>query len=178
MNSITAAGYTHQAIKIDQSGMFDLSSAPSFHISEAPEEVYQNYITGMKSFLEGLHSSIENYHGNPVNDTYAEIMKDGKVIAKIDNNGAVESSNALGSVIRDIVQGAKAPKGPALAQYNAEQIAEALGGDLVIKDTAMTELAYAQAPKPYMSINYEAMQADPLFESLMNLQKMRSAYTA
>lgn len=68
---------------------------------------------------------------------FAEVYKDGKVVARLYNGG---SSVAYGQA-EGIITGADEPYegGPQLAQWRAKKIASALGGTVKMADTAQTQ---------------------------------------
>lgn len=177
MNSITAAGNNIQGFSLLGMKSVNATELKAVNIAEASPEIYNRFMESQERFLEMTHQKVQNYHGNPVNDSYAEIVKDGKVIAKIDNNGFVESSNAMGGRLRHILSGdVNGRSGPVLAQRRAEEIVEAMGGEIRMSDTALTQDEYKNAPKPYLEVDVASMNADPMFQSLMNMQKARAAY--
>lgn len=72
--------------------------------------------------------------------TYATVTVDGAVVAVVDNQGVVFSSDEdyekYADSLADEVNGTN---GPDLAQLRAEQVASALGGTVDIADTALTQ---------------------------------------
>lgn len=179
MNSITAAGNNIQQISLLGVKGIDATELKSINIAEASPEIYKQFMEGQERFLETMHQKIKNYHGNPVNDTYATIMKNGEVIATIDNNGGVSSTNTMGGRLRHLLSGdVNGRTGPVLAQRRAEEIIEAMGGEIHMSDTALTQDKYNRTPKPYLEVDVAAMNADPMFQNLMNMQKARAAYLA
>lgn len=70
----------------------------------------------------------------PVNDVFAQVIKNGKVIATIDNGGGVASGGLAGVDLNGGPQGG----GPAEAKWRAQQIARSVGGKVVMADTAKT----------------------------------------
>lgn len=103
----------------------------------------------------------------PVPGTYedslfATVEVNGQVVAKLTNNGFAETSNALAGRLRSLPsmgEGATA-SGPALARQRAEEIAKALGGKVMIADTAMTQTQWQNKPAIQWTTDWEAMQRD------------------
>lgn len=96
----------------------DTTNIPLFKISEAPQEQYNNFIKAQEHFLEAQYTTSPDTRSDPRYQTYATIERNGKTIAHIDNNGFVESSNAIGSKIHKALLQNDFPgqTGPELAQ--------------------------------------------------------------
>ncbi len=106
-------------------------------LQKAPDEVLSRF----KDFEARLNT-------RPViapDPPYATVTRNGKVIAKISNNGSVETSNALGSKLMDILNDGNS-RGPELAQKRARQIADALGGEVVKASTAQSQTQWQTRP--------------------------------
>jgi hypothetical protein len=73
-----------------------------------------------------------NVHNQAI---YAQVVKDGRVVATLDNGGGVTTANGTSAPF-DVNGGPDS--GPALAQWRAEQIAETMGGQIVMADSAQT----------------------------------------
>jgi hypothetical protein len=70
---------------------------------------------------------------------YGQVFKNGQVVATLYNSGAMSGP---GATLIDWGQPADM-KGPELAQWRAEQIAQAYGGTIVSQDTAQSQSAWA-----------------------------------
>lgn len=147
-------------------------------LHEMPEERFQSYIENHERFLESRYSSISNYHGNPVNDAYAHVVKGGEVVAKIYNHGGTETANALSGLTRNLPGDINGQTGPVLAEARAAMIAEMTGGTVEKLPSAISQREYLAAPKPSVSVDYEAMREDKLFENLTKLKQARTEYLA
>lgn len=67
---------------------------------------------------------------------YAQVVKDGRVVATLDNDGSATTTNADAGLFD--VNGGPA-QGPDLAQWRASQIAQAIGGEVRLADTAQRQ---------------------------------------
>ncbi|MBB4953986.1 hypothetical protein H4S14_002046 [Agrobacterium vitis] len=166
-------------------------------IWEMEESAYQDHLTSSLYDIEdrktGLEveftrSSSSDPYAATRRETYATVTVGGKVVAKIDNQGLVESfdqdyltfKNALENLVTDL-------NGPAAAQLTAETIAAAVGGTVQKASTAMTQSEYAALPSPktLLVTDYEAMMSDPRYQELQDeiasldaLQQKRAEYLA
>ena len=160
----------------------DLSKLETFKVSEAPEDFYKNYMQGQERFLESLHTTLPDISNNPTYAGYAQVEVDGKVVAKIDNHGGVESSNStyakIKQAIEDADRHAQTLQGPKLAQARAEKIAEALGGEVIKLPSALTQLQFNGIPQPSAEIDYEALYNDPMYEQLQKTKASRTLFLA
>lgn len=81
-----------------------------------------------------LHDWVKDTFENEA--TYAKVVKNGQVVATFDNGGGMATSDpSLGALLREDSN----LKGPASAQFRAEQIAAAIGGEIVKAPTAQTQ---------------------------------------
>lgn len=148
-------------------------------ISEADEQTYQRFIGVQQAMLEHRYGQAPDLSSNPAYKPYATVRIGGKVMAEIDNNGFVTSSNAIGARIRDALSAADgAGEGPNLAQARAELIAELLGGTVEKSSTALTQAQFTAVPKPVASVDYEAMWQDRLYEQLQRTRQARTLFLA
>lgn len=159
------------------------SKLKMFHVSEAPEELYQSYLDSHESLLKSRYSSPSaDFFKSPTYVEYAQVKVAGKTVATVFNSGGVRSSNALGGKIGELVReadkAAGALQGPLAAQARAEKIAEALGGTVAKSSTAMTQAEFHAAPKARFVVDYEAMRADPAFEQLQKTKEARTLFLA
>jgi hypothetical protein len=169
------------------------------NVAELPEDQYQSFIEAderrieaNRRFLESQYTqheepaSLSNY---PAIKPYATVIVGGQVVARIDNQGMVETDNALGAKLRDILPGSvNGTNGPDLAQARADQIAAMLGGRVAKASTAMTQRQFNALPpiqQPRATIDYEAMKKDPMYqqiqtmvEHLQKTRQMRAEYLA
>lgn len=171
-----------------------LSEEPT-KIWEMDESAYQDYITTnlqnleiQKTGLEGTYTfpSTSDPYAATRRETYATVTVGGKVVAKIDNQGFVESSDSDYLRFKDALENlATDLDGPAAAQLTAEKIAAAVGGTVQKAPTAMTQSAYEALPSPQSLLvtDYEAVRSDPRYQELQNeqasldaLQQKRAAY--
>ncbi|MBU0912880.1 MAG: hypothetical protein KKF22_10115 [Gammaproteobacteria bacterium] len=154
----------------------------AIHVSELPEERYQEFMQAQKQLIEANQQYLEHQYSSrnnplaeslPQTQPYATIKVGGKVIASVDNQGVVTTASGLNkdllSMLPDDVNGSS---GPNLAQARAEVLAGYLGGKVEKADTAITQLEFdllQDAADMPASIDYAAMQNDPMFEHLQNL---------
>lgn len=90
----------------------------------------------------------------PKNDVFAQVIKNGKVIATIDNGGGVTSAGGFAGID---LNGGPQGGGPVEAKWRAQQIARGVGGQIVMADTAKT----AETWKPWSApaVDPKAMAA-------------------
>ena len=89
--------------------------------------------------LELLHGDLmlEYIKANSrASSVYAQVVKDGKVVATLDNDGSATAANADSGLL-DVNGGPF--QGPDLAQWRAAQIARAVGGEVRLADTAQRQ---------------------------------------
>ena len=140
------------------------------------KETFQKLLEFREKILETEYQVIENTRNNPICQTYAEVTVDGKVVATIDNQGGVKSSNIIGSKISSHLLGSiNGKNGPVLAQARAEQIAEMLDGTIKKASTAQTQFQFEATPKPTIKIDTAAMKQDPAYQAL---QEAKANYNA
>ena len=169
-------------IALNQPGIkaIDMSKLKMFQAHEAPEEQYQRIIGSMERMLEQQHRSHPSTTNNPAYKPYATVVVDGKVVAKIDNHGWTETSNAIGQKL-----GGQLPRsadgviqGPALAQARAEYLAEALGGEVVKSSTALTQSQFNAIPQPTSTVDRAGMKEDPAYAQLQKIKEARTLFLA
>lgn len=168
-------GYSYNGFNF---GGADVRSAAPLNKDTMPtsvSEMFQNYYDSQQRFLEARYSTPADTSNHPAYQDYATVRVNGKVVARIDNNGFVESPNALNPMLQAQLPGAVNGKsGPMLAQARAEKIAAFFGGEVERSSTAMTQTAFDGLPKAGYSVDTAAMRADPLYEQL---QRSKQAHT-
>ncbi len=164
------SGYTISGANVRSN---DVVSSSKAKLTEAP-----NFQDQQQKFLEALYTKAPDTANHPAYQDYASIRVNGKVVAKIDNNGFVESSNMIGSKLLGQLPGAVNGKsGPMLANARAEKIAELLGGKVERSSTALTQKEFDSLPAPHASIDMAALKADPMYEQLQKSKQARSEFT-
>jgi hypothetical protein len=154
----------------------------AIHVSELPEERYQEFMQAQRRLIEANQQYLDNQYSSrnkpsdeplPQSQPYATIKVGGKVIASVDNQGLVTTASDLSkellSMLPDDVNGTN---GPNLAQARAEVLAGYFGAKVEKADTAINQLEFdllQDAADMPASIDYAAMQNDPMFEHLQNL---------
>lgn len=118
-------------------------------------------IARFKKIEELRYTKPINLENHPSQKAYAEVIVNGKSVAKVYNSGAMETSNALyGKVSKlDSVNNPQGG-GPMLAQQRAEDIAKLLGGKVVKSSTAITPAEWAKVPPIEFEVDYAAMEQD------------------
>lgn len=66
--------------------------------------------------------------------------------------------------------------GPTLAQARAEKIAKATGGEIVIKQTALSQNLYEALPKPTANINTRTLERDENYIMMLKMQLARESF--
>ncbi len=141
---------------------FDVSKLNKLDIpSNAIRQATEAEKAEFKKIQELAYTRPVNLENHPSQQAYAEVMVDGKSVAKVYNSGAMETSNALYGKIGKL-ESVKNPQGsgPMLAQERAEEIAKALGGTVVKSSTALTSAQWAKVPPVTFEVDYAAMERD------------------
>ena len=158
------------------------ASLKAVPLAEAPDDLFQMMMTAKQDMLEQRYSTPPDTSKNPAYAPYATVTVNGKVVAKIDNHGFVETSNAMGGQCADAIKTADdrsgGASGPLLAQARAEEIAKALGGKVNKASTAMTQHAFEATPQPRATVNEAAMRADPEYAQIAQLRQAHAAFLA
>ncbi|GAA0545425.1 ABC-type Fe3+-hydroxamate transport system substrate-binding protein [Rhizomicrobium palustre] len=166
-----------------------LSDFKAKPIAELPEDQYQEAIRGMERGLEASAMSEENmiapdtsYLANhPAMKPYATVQVGGKVVATIDNQGVMSTSDEIYEKLKNLVPNdVNGTNGPDLAKARADKIAQALGGKVVSSLTAITQSQFNANPidqeKLRPQINLEAMKQDPLYAQIQAIKAQRAAF--
>ncbi|MDR6590838.1 hypothetical protein [Agrobacterium tumefaciens] len=161
-----------------------LENAIPINISELSEEEYRNFVESDERAIEANRNYLEREYSNDdeIPDMskysdiklYATVNVGGAIVAKIDNQGGVETTDeALGkSLMSLLISDVNGTNGPNLAQARAEQISKLLGGRIVKADTALTQLKFSVLSNTNQAervVNYEAMKQDPIYQHTQNL---------
>ncbi|EKO38692.1 MAG: hypothetical protein B193_2599 [Solidesulfovibrio magneticus str. Maddingley MBC34] len=158
------------------------ASLKAVHLEEAPEDLFQMIMNAKQNMLEQRYAAPPDTSKNPTYAPYATVVVNGKVVAKIDNHGFVETSNAMSDQCADAIKAADdrcgGASGPQLAQARAEEIAKALGGKVDKASTAMTQRAFEATPQPKATVNEAAMRADPEYAQIAQLRQAHAAFLA
>lgn len=166
-------------IALDQVKPVVTRPGQAISIAESDEATFQNHLQSMETMLEGMYSRPPDLSRNPAYQDYAQVMVGGKVVATIDNNGGVTTSNAVGAKL-----GAKLPgsvngqTGPVLAEARAGVIADLLGGKVVKASTALDQSSWATIPTPTPVVDRAALTQDPVYASLQQFRQARAAFLA
>ena len=151
-------------------------------LAEAPEDLFQMVMAAKQDMLRLQYSQAADTANNPTYAPYAAVVVNGVVVAKIDNHGFVETTNAMHGSCADAIKeadaGSRGSSGPELAQARAEKIAEAMHGTIVKAPTAMSQRAFDATPQPQTTVNYEAMRRDPEYAAIEQLKKAHAAFLA
>ncbi len=170
----------------------------AIHVSELPEERYQEFMQAQKQLIEANQRYLDNQYSsrnNPSDEPlqqsqpYATIKVGGKVIASVDNQGVVTTASGLSQdLLNRLPNEFNGGNGPDLAQARAEVLASYFGGKVEKADTALTQPGFnllQDKAEMAASIDYAAMQNDPMFEhlqylmtSLKNYESQRQAFLA
>ncbi|PCJ01068.1 MAG: hypothetical protein COB14_04085 [Alphaproteobacteria bacterium] len=157
----------------------DTSKMKAFHVSEAPEELYQSFISAEEKFLKSQYTEHPDTSNHPLYQPYATVQVDGKTVATLYNSGSVSSSNALGAKIQKLFANENTNlSGPAGAQDRAGKIAELLGGTVEKSSTAMTQAQFNATGQPQGTVDYKAMHEDPMYEKLQKTKQARTLFLA
>lgn len=151
-------------------------------IAELPEADYQTamdiQLKGIELSEKSLQSQYTDYSApdlshEPRVQTYATVTVGGRVVATIDNQGGVESSDAdylrFKAALSDSVNNTN---GPDLAQRRAEEIAAVLGGTVQKSSTAITQSQFEALPEPSTAkatVDYDAMRRDPAYQIIQDM---------
>ena len=126
----------------------DMSNVKKTHISEMPEEFYQRFVESQERMLEHHYTQMPDFRNHPSHQSYAEVHVNGKPVATLSNSGAMGTSNAIAARLNgiDLPDEVNGTNGPALAQARAEAVAKALGGEIVMSSTAISQSRYNALP--------------------------------
>lgn len=158
-----------------------LTGLKALPIAAASDEVFESFMAAQETMLELKYTSPSDTGQNPTYNSYATVVVDGKIVAKIDNHGWVESSNAIGGKIQNDLpmRGAGGElSGPALAEARAAYMAERLGGTIEMSSTALSQREFNAIPQPTMTVDRAAMMRDPAYQNLQELSAQRTAFLA
>lgn len=159
--------------------LLSLDNVKKFHVSEAPEALYQQFVSAQETILQHKYSQTPSTQNNPAYKPYATVVVNGKTIAEIDNHGFVTTSNASGQQIQGKLPGlVNGTNGPALAQARAEVLAKMFGGTVQISNTALSQTAFEALDTPQPTTNFAAMRNDPIYHNLQQLKQQREAFLA
>jgi hypothetical protein len=161
----------------------------AIHVSELPEERYQEFMQAQKQLIEANQQYLEHQYSSrnnpeaenlPQTQPYATIKVGGKVVASLDNQGVVTTASGLNQdLLNRLPNEFNGGNGPDLAQARAEVLVSYFGGKVEKADTAINQLEFNllqdAADRP-ASIDYAAMQNDPMFEYLQNLMTSLKNY--
>jgi hypothetical protein len=161
----------------------------AIHVSELPEERYQGFMQAQKQMIEATQRYLEHQYSSrnkpqaenlSLTQPYATIKVGDKVIASVDNQGVVTTESGLSKELLSMLPGeVNGTNGPELTQARAEVLASYFGGKVEKADTAINQLEFNllqdEAEMP-ASIDYAAMQNDPMFEQLQNLMASLKNY--
>jgi hypothetical protein len=143
------------------------------------EEQREQFFGRIEKMLEGQYRRPPDTSNHPAYRDYATVQVNGKVVATIDNHGFVQSSNSVGAKISGkLADSDNGKTGPALAQARADMIAGMLGGSVVKSPSALTQQQFNGLSQPTSSVDYGALQADPLYQNLMRTKQAETAFLA
>ena len=161
----------------------------AIHVSELPEERYQQFIEAQKQLIEANQQHLENQYSSrnkpqpenlPQTQPYATIKVGGKVVASVDNQGVVTTASDLSQdLLARLPNELNGGNGPDLAQARAQVLAGYFGGKVEKADTAINQQEFdllQHQAEMAVSIDYAAMHNDPMFEQLQNLMTSLKNY--
>nr|WP_321484453.1 hypothetical protein [uncultured Cohaesibacter sp.] len=134
-------------------------SSSSLSTNIAPDTLQSGVFQGTTISLEVDYTQInevEDWRNHPSLQNYATILKDGEIVAEINNQGLVKTADEL-----------------------EQQLASRVGGTVVISDTAITQSEFETLPDLQISehvLDRRAMEADPRFQKLQELMQNRADY--
>ncbi|MCD6034706.1 MAG: hypothetical protein K0R63_447 [Rickettsiales bacterium] len=145
-------------------------------ISEAPEGLYEQLMGIQEDMLKMQYTEFPDLSNHPAYQEYAQVIKNGKVVAKIDNQGCVTTPHGLPPFTREFPGDIDGETGPVLAKARAAMIAEASGGVVVKSSTSLTQSQYNDLEMPEPTIDYKAMKEDPRYAQLLKLKEARTLF--
>ena len=165
-------------IDINTAGLkpLDASKLNAVHVSEAPQELFDRIMDMKETMLEHRCTQRPDVSQHPAYQPYATVTVNGKVVAEIDNNGFVKTSNAVGRELGYLPE--TSMSGPNLAQSRADYIAHRLGGQVEKAETALRQAEFAALPKVKPIIDQASLKNDPLYKELEALRAQRALYLA
>ncbi|TQV77780.1 hypothetical protein [Denitrobaculum tricleocarpae] len=155
----------------------DPSSLKKTGGSEASEASSHSYQAQQQKYLEAHYTNLNSTSNQAALQDYATVSVNGKVVARIDNSGSIETSNGLGSsLFGDLPNAVNGKSGPMLAQARAERIAELTGGKVEISAAALTQAEFDALPQYDATLTVAATQKDPVYEQLQQPQQALSEF--
>ncbi|MBK1838595.1 hypothetical protein JHL17_14335 [Azospirillum sp. YIM B02556] len=153
----------------------DMSKVKAIKLSEAPEEMFQDFVKSTETMLRNSHLKMPDTAGSPAFQDYARVMVNGREVARLQNNGMVETSNSLAAKLDGVISNEwqHGGSGPDLAKSRAETIARLLGGSVAMAKTAITQARYDSLPSLTPTVDHDAMRQDPLYQTLQDTKKAR-----
>ena len=107
----------------------------------------------------------------PKTGIYAEVKVNGETVAKVSNSGGVETANNFAGNIREMMEDINA-QGPEAARQIADKIAEAIGGKVVMADTAKTQAEWQNREAVTWKLNTDRLEQHG-FDVSQELENMR-----
>lgn len=145
--------------------------------AEALDETFRYFVERQQMYLEADLSKGADTAGHPGYDSYAAVTVNGKVVARLDNNGFLETSNALGGQLLGQLPGdVNGKTGPELAQARAEKIAGLLGGKVERSASTLSQAEYDALSRPGAIRDDAASNTAPASEGLQKTRQARSAF--
>jgi hypothetical protein len=151
---------------------------------EGQSEFYFRQISMAEKFLEGKENMLKaRYTKSPHHDilhteNYATVEVDGKVIAELRNSAVayVHDDEYAKIVMSMPLYGAGGEQtGPALALARAEYLAQALGGNVIIGEKALSPEEYERLDAVPKEFNRLGMRADPEYRELQAIREKLEA---
>lgn len=156
----------------------DLSQVKRFDPSSSA--IHKMTVEEQTAFKLEEKKLIETMFTRPIGKTsygdYAKVVRDGKVVATLSNEGYAMMSNAMGGMI-----GQKLPNdgdGPELAQRRAEAIAKLVGGKVEIEKTAMTQSQWNSREPIKFAVDFKEMAKEGYYGHWRELAGLSSPVSA
>ncbi len=168
------------SLSVSQLTPMRIASSQTVHVSDLPERHFQDYLQRTQSFLEARHSHLQPGDAR-LNETYAEVIVNGRVVATLDNNGYLQTSNGFLNQL-GVEHGSGSlnppniPKGPALAQARADYLSQLTGGTVLVHITALDQATYEGLEQPKVIVNHQALNQAPFNLNLLQIQQARQEF--
>lgn len=157
------------AIDISDVKQLDSSKLKAFKLPDELNSSFQAILEDVRNAANSIPDS--GRADNSPEKLYAEIMVNGKTVAKVYNSGCAEMPNSIGNLLLGEFS-EQMDIGPQLAQIRAERIAEELGGTIVTAKTAQNQSEWQKTRELelFASESPHADAMDELMEFLRNLR--------
>jgi hypothetical protein len=173
----TATANQNQGIPVSAVKKLDMSGLKLVSLADDPE--FRDRLATAWLDMHAVPSTTD-VPDNALQNTYATVKVNGKIVATLYNSGSSAMTNEAVAKVGSFQDPPGLTGGPDLAQWRAERIAEATGGTIETASTAITQSEWT--PRPTVSKSYTRAQLDGASEAMKHdrapIAQPRSYYLA